>query len=226
MPFQYSYDFDFGYILEVLPELGGGLLSTLRVSVIAIVLSVSIGVLGGAVAALRLPVVRQVVTGYTEFFKNTPFLVQIFFFYFGLPGIGVNLSSFTVAWLALGLWSGAYQVENFRAGFLAVNKGTVEAASALGLAQLAIFRKITFPLGLRIAIPSATNTLVSLVKSSSYFVAIAFTELTGTAVNLVSLSFKVFEVFAAIAVIYLLLIWTLSLVMHSVEKYLSIPGGA
>lgn len=219
-----AYDFDFGYMVEILPDLKDGLLSTLLVSGIALVIALCIGVLGGAAVVLRLPVVKELVTGYAEFFKNTPFLVQIFFLYFGLPSIGLNLSSFTVAWLALGLWSGAYQVENFRAGFQAVNKGTGEGAIALGFAPLGVFRSVTLPLGLRVAMPSVTNTIISLVKSSSYFVAIAFTELTGTAVALVSQSFKVFEVFSAIAITYILLVWAVSYVMHAVEKHLSVPG--
>jgi polar amino acid transport system permease protein len=169
------------------------------------------------------PFLDRLVGGYVELFRNTPLLVQIFFLYFALPAVGIKLQAFTVAWLSLVLWGGAYQVENFRAGFEAVSRGYREAASALGLGRGATFSAIVLPIGLRIALPSLANICISILKNSSYMVAISFHELTDTAVNIVSLSFRVFEMFLVIGVIYLGLAWLLGLGVGSLERRLALP---
>lgn len=220
-----GYEFDPGYVLDHLPELVEGLGRTLAISAVGMLGALVVGAVLGAVAALRVPVARQLVTCYVEIFRNTPLLVQIFFLYFALPEVGVSLSGFTVGWLSLLLWGGAYNVENFRAGFEAVEHGYVEACRALGFSRLAAFRRTTFPLGTRIATPSVTNTLISVFKNSSFMVAISYPELTETAVGLVAVSFRVFELFVAIGIVYLGLVWLLSLGSGALERRLAIPGG-
>ena len=220
-----GYHFDPGFIAHHLGELGTGLLRTLEISAIGMAGALLVGVLLGAISALRIPVARQLITVYVEVFRNTPLLVQIFFLYFALPDAGLQLSGFTVGWLSLLLWGGAYNVENFRAGFEAVEGGYVEACRALGFPRLAAFRHVTLPLGARIALPSATNTLISVFKNSSFMVAIGYPELTETAVNIVAVTFRTFEMFLAIGVIYLGLIWLMSLGAGAVERRFAIPGG-
>ena len=222
----FLYALDPGYVLKTLPDLWAGLRWTLAVSAIGIAGSLVLGLAGGAVRAARIPIFDGAVGLYVEFFRNTPLLIQVFFLYFALPELHVTLSAFTVAWLALVLWGGAYNVENFRAGFQAVNPGYQEAARALGLSAWATFAAIILPIGLRTAVPSLTNTCISVLKNSSYMIAISFPELTNTAVNIVSISFRVFEMFAAIAVIYLGLVWVLSALMAVVERRLALPEGA
>ncbi|MYS20256.1 amino acid ABC transporter membrane protein 1, PAAT family [Streptomyces sp. DvalAA-14] len=220
-----GYHFEPGFVVHHLGDLGTGLLRTLAISAIGMAGSLIAGVLLGAVCALRVPVARQLVTVYVEVFRNTPLLVQIFFLYFALPDTGLRLGGFTVGWLSLALWGGAYTVENFRAGFEAVEGGYVEACRALGFSRLAAFRQVTLPLGARIALPSVTNILISVFKNSSFMVAISYPELTETAVNLVAVSFRVFEMFLAIGVVYLALVWLLSLGAGAVERRFAIPGG-
>lgn len=220
------YAFDPGYVLGTLPELWAGLRLTLAISAIGIAGSLVVGLAGGAVRAARVPVAGSAVGLYVELFRNTPLLVQLFFLYFGLPEIHVTLSAFSVGCLGLVLWGGAYNVENFRAGFGAVNRGYSEAARALGMSGWTTFLSVVLPIGLRIAIPSLTNTCISVLKNSSYLIAISLPELTTTAINIVSLSFRVFEMFGAIAVVYLALVWALSGAMAVVERRLSLPEGA
>jgi len=222
----FLYALDPGYVLKALPDLWAGLRWTLAVSAIGIAGSLVLGLAGGAVRAARIPIFDGAVGLYVEFFRNTPLLIQVFFLYFALPELHVTLSAFTVAWLALVLWGGAYNVENFRAGFQAVNPGYQEAARALGLSAWATFAAVILPIGLRTAVPSLTNTCISVLKNSSYMIAISFSELTATAINIVSTSFRVFEMFAAIAVIYLGLVWVLSALMAVVERRLALPEGA
>lgn len=220
-----SYHFEAGFTFDHLSELWRGLLRTLEVSVIGMAGSLVVGLVLGAVAALRVPVARQLVRIYVEFFRNTPLLVQIFFLYFAMPDIGWRLSAFTVGWLSLTMWGGAYNVENFRAGFEAVEPGYIEACRALGFGRLAAFRRVNVPLGWRIAVPSVTNILISVFKNSSFLIAISYPELTDTAVNIVAVTFRVFEMFIAIGVIYLVLVWALSLGAQLVERRFAVPGG-
>ena len=99
-----------------------------------------------------MPVVSQLAAVYVEIIRNTPILVQIFFLYFALPQIGIRLDAFTVAWLAVTIWGGAFNTENFRAGFEAVPKRFHEAGLALGFSRLATFLNVTLPIGGRIAL--------------------------------------------------------------------------
>ncbi|MEU6515440.1 amino acid ABC transporter permease [Streptomyces sp. NPDC046978] len=220
-----GYHFDPGFIVDHLGDLGIGLLRTLAISAIGLAGSLVVGALLGAVSTLRIPVARQLITVYVEMFRNTPLLVQIFFLYFALPETGLQLGGFTVGWLSLLLWGGAYNVENFRAGFEAVEGGYVEACRALGFPRLAAFRNVTLPIGARIALPSVTNILISVFKNSSFMVAISYPELTETAVNLVAVTFRVFEMFLAIGIVYLGLVWLMSLAARAVEGRFAIPGG-
>jgi His/Glu/Gln/Arg/opine family amino acid ABC transporter permease subunit len=225
MPESSGYHFDPGFLFHHLDDLGAGLLRTLTISVIGMAGALVVGMALGAVSAMRVPVARQLITLYVEAFRNTPLLVQIFFLYFALPEAGLQLSSFTVGWLSLLLWGGAYNVENFRAGFEAVEGGYVEACRALGFPRPAAFRLVTLPLGARIALPSVTNTLISVFKNSSFMVAISYPELTETAVNIVAVTFRTFEMFLAIGVIYLGLVWLMSLGAGAIERRFAIPGG-
>ncbi|MEW2544734.1 amino acid ABC transporter permease [Streptomyces sp. NPDC047002] len=220
-----GYHFEPGFVAHHLGELGAGLLRTLAVSAVGMAGGLLVGALLGAVSALRVPVARQLVTVYVELFRNTPLLVQIFFLYFALPETGLRLGGFTAGWLSLLLWGGAYHTENFRAGFEAVESGRIEACRALGFGRLGAFRHVTLPLGARVAVPSVTNTLISVFKNSSFLVAIGYPELTETAVGIVAVTFRVFEVFLAIGVVYLLLVRLMSLGAGAVERRLATPGG-
>lgn len=212
------------YIHHVLPELLAGLRITLAISAIGVAGAVAVGLVGGGLRAFRVPVASQFTSVYVEAMRNTPLIVQIFFLYFALPNVHVTLSAFTVGWLSLVLWGGAYNIENFRAGFEAVGRGPREAAMALGLSGLQGFRYVVLPIGFRIALPSLTNTCISVVKNSSYLVAISLPELTTAAVNIVAQSFRVFEVFIAIGAVYLVLVWLLAAVMAGVDRRLMLPG--
>jgi len=220
------YAFDPAVIPKILPDLWAGLQLTLLTAALGIGGSLLVGLAGGAVRAARVPVADGVVAAYVELFRNTPLLVQIFFLYFGLPELSITLGGFAVAVIALVLWGGAYHVENFRAGFQAVHHGYAEAARALGLSGPQTFVAVVLPLGLRTALPTLTNTSISVLKNTSYLVAISFPELTSRAVNIVSQTFRVFETLAVIAVVYLVLVWALSGLMALLERRLALPPAA
>src|SRR5687768_11479605 len=116
-----------------------GLLRTLAVSGIAIVGAFFIGAVLGAARAHRIPVISQLAAVYVEVIRNTPILVQIFMYFFALPQVGIRLDSFTVAWLSVMVWGGAFNTENFRAGFEAVPYRYREAGLALGFSRIRTF---------------------------------------------------------------------------------------
>src|SRR5437762_7734430 len=108
------------FVSEYHAELLHGLVNTLKVSALAIAGSYAIGLVLGAARAHRVPVVSQLAAVYVEVIRNTPILVQIFLLFYGLPEFGIRLLPFTCAWLAVTIWGGAFNTENFRAGFGAV----------------------------------------------------------------------------------------------------------
>jgi His/Glu/Gln/Arg/opine family amino acid ABC transporter permease subunit len=219
-------NFDWQFIWDHIPDFWEGLKQTLKVAAIGIAGSVLIGIVLGAARAHRVPVISWLAAIYVEVIRNTPILVQIVFITFALPnfpGHPIRLEPFTIAWLAVGIWGGAYNTENFRAGFEAVPFRFREAGLALGFSRLTTFFNVTLPIGARIALPSTINTNVSVIKNTSLLTAIGFAELTNTAYSLESESFKPTEVYFALGVTYLIVVWTLSLLTRFVERRLALP---
>lgn len=216
-------EFDVAYLTAQWPALMRGLWLTVQVSALSIVLSVIVGVLGAAVRTLRAPVLDKLVVGYVEFIRNTPLLAQLFFIFYGLPGLGLRLSLFWSGVLSLTVWAGAYQIENVRGGLETVGKGLREAAFSLGLSPWRYFRLVAAPMAIRVALPSMLNTSISLLKNSSYLQAIGLAELTFVAIDRISMDFRTIEMFAAICGIYLALVLVLSFLASRLEYRLNAP---
>jgi polar amino acid transport system permease protein len=216
-------EFDVAYLTAQGPALMRGLWLTVQVSALSIVLSVIVGMLGAAVRVLQVPVLDKLVVGYVEFIRNTPLLAQLFFIFYGLPGLGLRLSLFWSGVLCLTVWAGAYQIENIRGGLETVGKGLREAAFSLGLSPWRFFRLVAAPMAVRVGLPSMLNTSISLLKNSSYLQAIGLAELTYVAIDRISMDFRTIEMFAAICVIYLALVLTLSFLASRLEYRLNAP---
>src|SRR5438093_12330105 len=221
--------FDWRFIWKHIPDFWDGLKQTLKVAGIGIAGSLAIGTTLGAARAHRIPVVSWLAAIYVEVIRNTPILVQIFFIAGGLPhlpGHPIRLEPFTIAWLSVMIWGGAFNTENFRAGFEAVPWRYREAGLALGFSRLATFFNVTLPIGARIALPSSINTYVSVLKNTSLLTAIGFAELTNPAYRLESVSFKASEVYFALGVTYLIVVWTMSALIRLLEARLALPEKA
>ena len=174
--------FDWGFIWDNREAIWDGFKHTMKAAVVGVVVASIIGLVLGAARAHRIPVISQLAAVYVEVIRNTPILVQIFFLYYGLPHVlgeilgvtipgvgddGIILEPFTVAWLSITIWGGAFNTENFRAGFEAVPKRYREAGYALGFTPLKTFLNVTLPIGGRIALPSSINTYISILKNTS-----------------------------------------------------------
>jgi His/Glu/Gln/Arg/opine family amino acid ABC transporter permease subunit len=215
--------FDWSFVSENAGELAAGLGRTLLVSTIAIAGAFVIGLVLGAARAHRIPVVSQLAAVYVEVIRNTPILVQIFFLFYGLPQLGLKLEAFTVACLAVMVWGGAFNIENFRAGFEAVPYRYREAGLALGFGRVTTFLNVTLPVGGRIALPSSINTYISVLKNTSLMYVISYPELTTTALNINNLTLQTVESFSVLAVSYLTVVWTLSALIRLLESHLALP---
>jgi His/Glu/Gln/Arg/opine family amino acid ABC transporter permease subunit len=218
-----AVSFDWSYLTENGDELVAGLRRTLEVSAIAIAGAFFIGLVLGAARAHRIPLVSQLAAIYVEVVRNTPILVQIFFLYFALPEVGIRLEAFTVAWLSVMIWGGAFNTENFRAGFEAVPPRYREAGFALGFSRVATFLNVTLPIGGRIALPSSINTYISVLKNTSLLYVISYPELTTTALQINALTLQTIETFTVLAVAYLVIVWTMSALIRLLESHLALP---
>jgi His/Glu/Gln/Arg/opine family amino acid ABC transporter permease subunit len=222
-PVELLAAFDLAFIWDYREELWEAFKATMKAAAIGVALSFAIGLVFGAIRAHRIPVLSQIIWVYVEVIRNTPILVQIFFLFYGLPQLGYIVDNFTVAWLSITIWGGAFNTENFRAGFEAVPTRLREAGYALGFTPLKTFLNVTLPIGGRIALPSSINTYISVLKNTSLLVAIGYPELTNVANNIQSITFKTFEMFTVLAVVYLAIVWSLSALIRLLEARLALP---
>jgi His/Glu/Gln/Arg/opine family amino acid ABC transporter permease subunit len=218
--------FEWSFITDNRHALLIGLWHTLEASGIAIAGAIVIGSILGAARAYRIPVVSQLAAIYVEVIRCTPILVQIFFYFFALPEFGIVLEPFTVTWLAVMIWAGAYNIENFRAGFEAVPARYRDAGLALGFTRLKTFLNVSLPIGGRIALPSSINTYISAVKNTALVYAIGGNELTTTVLNIQGLTLQTVEAFTVLAVVYLTIVWALSALIRLLESHLALPESA
>ena len=220
--------FSWHVIWENRGALAHGLRNTVEVAAIGIAGAFVIGLVLGAARAHRVPVITQLAGIYVDVIRCTPILVQIFLLFYGLPTLSTHLrfTGFTTAWLAVAIWGGAFNTENFRAGFEAVPFNYREAGLALGFSRLATFFRVTLPIGGRVALPSSINTYISVLKNTAYMTAIGFTELTTTARSISAATFRDVEMLSVTAAIYLVLVWTLSLLIRALERHLALPEEA
>jgi len=202
--------FDLALIIESVPFLLQGALYTVQVSVLAIAFGLVLGWLLGLAAVSGVTILRAITGGYVQFIRGTPLLVQIFLIYFGLPALGVNLPAFWSGVIALGLNSGGFQAEIVRAGVESIDRGQTEAARSIGMSLFQTLLFILVPQTIRRVIPPLTNELITLLKSSSLLSAIAALELTHAGQLIIARTFAPFEIYAAVAVLYLVIVSVLS----------------
>ena len=164
----------------------------------------------GLIAVSGVRWLRAIAWAYVQFIRGTPLLVQIFLIYFGLPVLGVNIPAYWSGVIALGLNSGGFQAEIVRAGIESIDRGQTEAARSIGMSSLQTLLFILVPQTVRRVIPPLTNELITLTKSSSLLSAIAALELTHAGQLIIARTFAPFEIYAAVAVLYLILIAVLS----------------
>ena len=209
-----------------------GIWTTVHLSVVCIVLSIFVGILGAWLQASPVALVRRLMRGYVQFFRNTPPLIQLYFFYFAVDSFlsasfgvrGGLLSSYGWAVVSLSFFAGAFNIEIFRAGLESVHKSTVEAAEALGYTRMQVYRYVTFPLAYRVCLPALNNNLVNLVKTTTVAYAIAVPETLYVSNQIWSDEYNVFAMMNVVWVVYIVIVGILVWMMHRWEKAIRIPG--
>ena len=210
--------FDFALIVESIPFLLKGAVYTVQVSVLAIAFGLVLGWLFGLAAVSGVGVLRVITWAYVQFIRGTPLLVQIFLIYFGLPVFGIDIPAFWSGVIALGLNSGGFQAEIVRAGIESIDRGQTEAARSIGMSRVQTLLFILVPQAIRRVIPPLTNELITLTKSSSLLSAIAALELTHAGQLIIARTFAPFEIYTAVAALYLVMIALLSRVSALLER--------
>jgi len=199
------YTLDFSTVFKSFDVLLGGALLTIELSAAAMVLGLIVAV-SGALGKLFGPSwLKRVVDVYIEVIRNTPFLIQIFLVYFGLPQAGLRLEPVPAALLAMVVNVGAYAIEIVRAGIDAIPRGQINAGFALGLGRLQVFRYVILRPALRKVFPALTSQFIWLMLGSSVVSTISADDLTQVASNLASNNFKHFEVYIVVTVMYLIM---------------------
>ena len=213
-------DFDWGVMWYAAPYMVQGAVVTLEISICALALGTLVGLVCGLRSVSDLTVPKAIVRAYVYFVRGTPALVQIFLVYFALPRIGFELSAFSSGVVALAFNSGGFISEIVRAGLQSIDAGQTEEALSIGMTNRQSILFILLPQSLRRITPPLTNEVITLVKSSSLLSVISITELTRSAQVIIAERFTPFELYAELAVYYLVIISVLAWFSEYVEKRL------
>lgn len=209
---------DWDVILSYLPRYQEALLLTLRIGWQGVAVSLLAGVLCAVVIYLRLPVLRTIVGGYIELFRNTPLLVQLFFLYFALPKIGIFISPEVCGTLGLGLLGGAYMAETFRSGLESIAPIQTESAESLGMNRMQVFVYVLLPQAVSRSVPGVVANVIFLLKETSVFSTISLMDLMFTAKDLIGMYAKTIECLTMLVVFYLLMLLPVSLLGSLLER--------
>ena len=198
-----DYVFQFGVVWREIDVLLLGAWLTLRLSALAMVFGLIVGLAGALAKASRHRTLRVIAHSYVEAIRNTPFLVQVLFVYLGLPSIGMRLTPDQAALLAMVINLGAYTTEIVRAGIKAVPAGQIQAGTALGLSRWQIFRFVVCLPALRAVFPALGSQFILVMLASSVVSVISAEELTAVADTIVARNFRSFEVYLIVTGLYL-----------------------
>lgn len=208
-------------VMNNLPLFWEGFRITVLLGVLALLLALVLGVIFAVLRSVPVRPLRAIGTAYVEFFRNTPLLIQTFFAYFGLGAAGIRLPAFTAAFLALGVYTGAFVTEAIRAGILAVDRGQYEAARSLGLSYGQMMRYIVLPQAFATTVPPLGNLAIALTKNTSLASSIAVADLLYNANLVNSRTFATYEVFAFVGLCYLAITLPMSAALNRIERRLT-----
>ena len=215
-----TYRFEFGSILDYTPVLLKGIGITVELIAIGAVAGIALGIVCAWARTFGPKWLRPPVSAYVELIRNTPFLIQLFFIFFGLPSIGIKLTEMQAAILAMVINLGAYSTEIIRAGIQATPRGVIEAGLTLAMTRLQVFRYVILKPALQRIWPALSSQIVIVMLGSAVCSQIAAEELTFAANFIQSRNFRAFEVYFVVTGIYLLLAILLRQVLRSLGWWL------
>ena len=222
-----SYAFDFSFLVERWPDFAAGAWLTIKLTVVSIALGFAVGTVCAICRVYGGPVLGRLVGAYVEAIRNTPLLVQIFLVYFGLSSLGLKLSAEVSAVIALVVNMGAYTTEIMRAGIQSISRTQLEAADCLGLNRLQTIVHVVLLPAMERVYPALSSQFVLLMLASSITSQISTEELTATANLVQSDTYRSFETYIVVALVYLALsalyrfgFWAIGLVLFQRKRKL------
>lgn len=215
---------DFEFIVSYIPMYVEAAGLTIRIAVIGILGSLVVGMVCSLIKELNIPVIRQIVNIYIELSRNTPLLIQLFFLYFGLPKLGIVLSSESCGIIGLIFLGGSYMAEGFRAGIDNVPQIQRESAYSLGLTRKQTFWKIVLPQAVATSVPVFCANSIFLIKETSVFSAVALADLMYVTKDLIGLYYKTDEALLMLVISYLVILLPISLVSSWIERRVRYAG--
>jgi len=207
---MHGYVFQFRPVFDYLPLLLDGACATLQISVLTLLLSLLVGTLGALCRLSRLGWLRVAATWYVEIIRNTPLLVQLFLIFFGIGQLNIQVPKYVAALVALVVNNGAYLTEIVRAGIEAIHKGQTEAGLSLGLSYPQVMRRIIFPQAFRVVYPPLCNQFIGIILWSSLVSTISVEELSMQSKQIASITFRAFETYTVVTIIYAAMALTIS----------------
>jgi len=207
-----------------LPKLAEGLLLTMEITALCVAIGIVLGTLLAVGRVYGRSWLRVLCKIYIGFFRGTPLITQLAIVYVGLPSLGLTLSAFTSAILALGLNTAAYQAEYLRGALQAVGSGQLQAARSIGMPVRQAIWSVVFPQAFRIVLPAWSNELIQMLKYSSIVFTISLYDLMGMGKKLASKSFTYLEVFLVVALFYLAVVFIISQLLGLLERRTRLPG--
>lgn len=209
----------FTTLIEYWPRLLVGLAWTATTCLLAAIIAVLVGLILATLVRSRITTIRWFARGYIDLMRGTPIIVILFLLYYAAPSVGVRLEAQTVGVFGLGFYGGAYFAEVFRAGLASISSGQIEAATMLGMTKWQIVCRIKFPMALTLIVPPSVNQLIMLVKESAVLSVITVPELTAETTKIVNETFEVIGPYLAMAILYWILIETLSFGGRLTERW-------
>ncbi|HPF45922.1 MAG: amino acid ABC transporter permease [Alphaproteobacteria bacterium] len=212
---------DLASITEYVPAFLDGFIITAEVSILSILGSFILGILIALMRVSSNRFLNYTSLVYVDLFRNIPFIVLIFFGYYGLPEIGVYMDAFWTGCLVLSIAVGAYVGETIRAGILSVEKGILEAARSFGFSKFQIYAKIILPIALTISVRPLGSVFINLILTTSILSSITLNELTGVSKVIASTTFRPFEVYVFLVIFYGLLTFMISALISLWHRHLN-----
>lgn len=216
--------FDLQYIIELMPILLKYLGVTMEMALWGFLFALMLALTLALVRVFKITFVQHIASLFISFFRGTPLLVQLFLLYYGLPQfmpILIGMDAFTAAIIGLSLHFSAYMAESIRAAIMGIDKSQMEACLSLGMTRLQAMRRIILPQASRVATPSLMNYFIDMVKSTSLAFTLGVSEIMAKAQMEASSSFKFFESFLAVALIYWVVVLFFTRIQHLLEKRLN-----
>ena len=221
--------FDFDLVIKQIPDLLKYLPVTLELAALAMCIGIVLGLLLAVIRLKKIPVLRQIAAFYISIIRGTPAIVQLYIAYFGIPlflkymnlnhGTNFDISAFpgfACAVFAMGFNESAYNAETIRAALGSVDRGQIEAASAIGMTYPQMLRRIILPEAMTVALPGLGNSFIGLIKGTSLAFTCAVVEMTAQGKIMGGRTYRYFEVYVSLAIIY----WAVTIIVEQLLKFL------